>query len=96
MYARLILFTIGPGKRAVAEKMVVQFAPALRSRKGFKGATFLADDSVGEYGSLVLWETKEDAEDAAKNLFPEVQKALSGLVKEPPRHPLFEVVEVKT
>ncbi len=94
MYARLILFTIGPGKRALADKIAGQFAPALRSRKGFKGVTFLADDSVGEYGSLVLWETKEDAEDAAENLFPEVQKALSGLVKGPPTHPLYEVVEV--
>ncbi len=93
MYARLVLFNIGPGKRSTADKLVEQFAPAIKARKGFKSATFFGDEASGEYGVFVLWETEEDAEAAAKALFPKLQQSLANLVKEPPRNPLFEVVK---
>ena len=95
MYARLILFKLEPGSGSAAEKIADQFAPLLKSRKGFKNATFISDDEAGEYGNLVLYESKEDAEAAAEALFPVVQKTLSGIAKEPPRHPLFKVYEPK-
>ena len=85
MQARLILFKLEPGSRSTAEKIADQFAPVLKSRKGFRDATFILDDEAGEYGAIVLWESKEDAEAAAE--------ALSGIAKETPRHPLFEVYE---
>ena len=95
MYARLVLFTLGPGTRSTAEKLVDQFAPLLRAWKGFKSATFLADDTAGEYGTLVLWESKEDAEAAFEALNPQMEKALTGIVKGPPTLSLFEVLEPK-
>ncbi len=91
MYARLIMFKLEPGSRSTAEKIADQFAPALKSRKGYKDATFILNDETGECGALVLWQSKEDAETAAEALFPKVQEALSGIAKEPPTHPLFEV-----
>ncbi|MFQ5861443.1 MAG: hypothetical protein ACE5IG_07855, partial [Dehalococcoidia bacterium] len=45
----------------------------LQTLKGFKGVTFLADETVGEYGGLSLWETKEDAEAATSALRPWLQ-----------------------
>jgi len=60
MYSLLLLFPLGPGMRSTAEKLGDQFSPVHRTAKGFKSETFLADDTGGEYGSLTLWESKED------------------------------------
>ena len=93
MYARLVLFTLGPGTRSTAEKLADQFAPALRAQKGFKTVTFIGDDAVGEYGGLSLWESKEDAEAAAAALDSRLEQALTDIVKGPPTRRLFEVYE---
>ncbi len=96
MYARLLLFTLGPGNRSTVEKLAAQFAPVLKARKGFKSVTFFGDDTAGEYGAFILWESREDAEAAREAVFPVFEKAVSGMLKGPPTHPLYEVIEVKT
>jgi heme-degrading monooxygenase HmoA len=58
MYAQLVMLTLGPETRSTGEKLADQFAPALRTLKGFKGVTFFGDEIVGEYASLSLWESK--------------------------------------
>lgn len=93
MQARLVMFTMGPGKRAVAEKMADQFLAAMKSLQGFKGATFLVDERVGEYGALSLWESKAEAEAAGEALTPDLQQALQGIVQGPPTQRQFEVYE---
>jgi heme-degrading monooxygenase HmoA len=95
MYARLTMFTLGPGTRPTAEKIADQLAPALRDRKGFKNVTFFMDEGVGEYGSLTLYESKEDAE-AGNPVEPKLQEILADIVKGPPTLQLFEVYEPKT
>lgn len=95
MYASLSVVKLGPGMRSAAEKMADQFAPALRALKGFKRVTFFGDETVGEYGSLSLWESKEDAEAAAAVIGPKLQQAVSGMAKEPPTRRFFEVYEPK-
>jgi len=95
MYALLLLFALGPGMRSTAEKLGDQFAPAHRAAKGFKTETFLVDDTAGEYGSLTLWESKEDIEAFRKAAGPQLAKALSGIAKGPPSTRLFEVYEPK-
>jgi len=95
MYAQWVMFTLGPGTRSTAEKLADQFAPVLRTLKGFKSVTFIGDDSVGEYASLSLWESKEDAEAAAAATGPRLEEALSGIVKGPPTRRLFEVYELE-
>ncbi len=93
MYARLVMFTMGPGKRAVAEKMADQFLGAMQGLKGFKGSTFIVDEAVGEYGALSLWESKEALEAALETLTPGLQQALEGIVQGPPIRRTFEVYE---
>jgi heme-degrading monooxygenase HmoA len=93
MYASLIMFTLGPGMRSTAEKLADQFDPALRNLKGFKRVTFLADEAVGEYASLSVWESKDDAEAAAAVTGPQLEQAVSGIVKGPPTRRYFEVYE---
>ena len=84
MYALLLLFPLGPGMRSTAEKLGNQFSPVHRAAKGFKAETLLVDDTTGEYGSLTLWESKEDIEAFRKAAAPHLQKALSGIAKGPP------------
>ena len=67
----------------------------LFEKKGFKRVTFFGDETVGEYGSLSLWESKEDAEAAAAVIGPKLQQAVSGIAKEPPTRRFFEVYEPK-
>ncbi len=95
MYAQLVIITLGPGTRSTGEKLADQFAPALRTLKGFKGVTFFGDEIVGEYGTLSLWETREDVEAAAAVLGPKLEQAVSGIAKAPPTRRFFEVYEPK-
>lgn len=93
MYARLIMFTLGEGKRPFAEGMAKQFHNAMQGLKGFKSATFVTDDVIGEYGVISLWETKEDAEAAGAAMGPGLQQALQGQVQGPPSIRLLEVFQ---
>ena len=95
MYARLIMFTLGPGMRTESEKIADQFAAVHKNMKGFKGATFLGDDSIGEYGALSIWESKDDAEASSASLRPKLEQALSGIAKGPPTSRLFDIYEPK-
>ena len=51
------------------------------------------DDEEGEYGLVVLWASKEDAEAAAKVMAPRLRSALQGVATEPPSVRLMEVYE---
>ena len=93
MYARLIMFTLGEGKRPFAEGMAKQFHTAMQGMKGFRDATYVADDVIGEYGVLSLWETKADAEFAGEAMRPGFQQALDGQVQGPPSIRVLEVFE---
>ena len=95
MYAQLVMFTIGPGMRAEAEQMADKFNLAHKNLKGFKNATFLGDDSIGDYGALTIWETPEDLQAASNILRPKLQETLSGIAKGEPTVRVFEVYEPK-
>ena len=93
MYANWVTFNLGAGKRQQAEEMGKGFRPAFEKLKGFERVMFLGNDETGEYGALVIWETKEDAETAFQAVFPQLQEAVKGKVKEPPKRVLFEVIK---
>jgi len=95
MYAQLVMLTIGPGMRSTGEGLADQFGSALKSLKGFISVTFIGNVEVGEYGSLSIWESKEDAEAAAAAMGPKLEQAVSGIVKEQPTRRFFEVYEPK-
>ena len=93
MFAQLVMLTLGPNMRSTGEELAEKFAPALRAAKGFKRVTFFGNDEVGEYGSLSIWETKEDVMAAATLLQPNLEKAVSGIAKSPPTRRFYEVYE---
>ena len=95
MYASLSTFNLGPGMRSAGEKLADQFAPVLKTLKGFKGVTFLADVEAGEYMALMIWESKEDAEAAHALTAPKMQEAAGSILKAPPTRKVLEVYEPK-
>ena len=95
MYATLLTLNIGPDMRPVGEKTADQFYSIMKTLKGFKGATFFGDVASGDYNTLVLWESKEDAEAASSVTAPKLQEALGNVLKAPPIRKIFEVYEPK-
>ncbi len=93
MYARIVLFTLGSGMRSTAEAIADELIPAIKAQQGCDAAMSLIDDEAGEYGLVVLWASKEDAEVAAKVMGPRLRSALEGVATEPPTIRLMEVYE---
>lgn len=92
-YARLIQFKLGSGQRQVAEKLTKEFDKLTRKMYGFRGNVYFFDDPTGEYRALNYWDTKEDAEDAHKVLFPQFEQKLLRYTSEKPTYKFFEVFE---
>ncbi len=93
MYARIVLFTLGSGKRSTAEQIADTLIPAIKAQHGCEAAMSVIDDEEGEYGLVVLWASKEDAEAAAKVMAPRLRSALQDVATEPPSVRLMEVYE---
>ena len=93
MYARLVIFEVGPGKHSTIERLVDEFDALYRAQKGFRHLFILGDEASGEYGSFSVWESKEDADAANAVIAPRLQQALSGLLQGPPDRWFFEVLE---
>ena len=93
MYVRLVRFTFGPGKQDAARNLASDLVPAISSQPGCKGVTCFGDDSQGEYGLFVLWDSRENADSATGIIGPKLQQHLAGNVQSPPDIRLFEVLE---
>ncbi len=96
MYARLVQFTLGPGQREFAEGRADIFAPFVAALNGHKSTTFLADFDAGEFSTISVWETKEDAEAAGEELATWLKEAFGDKLKGPPSVKILEVYEPKT
>jgi heme-degrading monooxygenase HmoA len=93
MYARLVIFKLGPGEGATIRALAEEFDPLYRALPGFKELRVLADEARCEYGSFSVWESKDDAEAANAVIAPELQRALAGRLQGAPNRWFFEVVE---
>ena len=70
MYIRLNTFSVGTAGVRSSRGWLIVLLPSSGLRKASQSVTvFEADTAAGEYGSLSLWDTREDAEaaDAALN-----------------------------
>ncbi|QGQ47695.1 hypothetical protein E6W99_20625 [Metabacillus sediminilitoris] len=93
LYARLVVFTLGDGKRLLAEKITKEFDKVSRTLRGFRGNVYFFDDRVGEYRALNYWDTKSDAEDANEVMFPKLENELSNISEKKPVVKMFEVYD---
>ncbi len=95
MFVRLVMFNLGTGKRAIADSLASDLGPQIRGLAGCQSATFFGDDSDGQYGIYVLWESQEEADAAAAVIAPQLQKHLAGNVTEPPSRRLYQVIDAE-
>ena len=96
MYIRLVQFGLGPGTRSAAEAVADKVIPAIRARPGCVRAEFFVDDSTGDHGFFVLWETRKAADDSYPLVSPILHAALQAAgAKGPPNIRTLEVYEPK-
>ena len=95
MNIRLVQFSLGPGKRSAAEAIAKRLVPKIREQKGCIRCEFFGDNESGDYGIVVLWESKESASDAAKVVGPIMQSTMAE-AKAAPNIRLFDVYEPET
>lgn len=92
MFARLVLFKFGPGKRDAADALAADLGPQIRGLSGCESVTFFGDDTDGQYGLFVLWDTQENADTAADVIAPQLMSHLAGNVTEEPVRRLYSVI----
>jgi quinol monooxygenase YgiN len=95
-YVRLVQFSLGTGKRPAAEAVADKVIPAIRKQPGCERAEFFMDEEVGEYGFVVLWTSKQAADDSYKVVYPIFSTAVAAAaVKGTPSIRTLEVYEPK-
>ncbi|MBO1510598.1 hypothetical protein [Metabacillus bambusae] len=93
MYARLVVFNLGNGKRRTAEELTKQLDSETRKLRGFRGSVYFFDDRASEYRALNYWDTKSHAEDANNVMLPKLEKDLGKMSEKKPIVKLFEVFD---
>ena len=92
MFVRLVLFNFGLGMRDAANELAADIGPQIRGLNGCKSATFFGDDTDGQYGLFVLWESQEHVDSAAKIIGPQLMSHLEGKVTEESSRRLYNVI----
>ena len=94
MNIRLVQFSLGPGKRLVAQAIADKVVPAIRAPKGCDRCEFFTDNEAGDYGMVVLWASKQAADAAYLVISPILMPALAE-AKVTASIRLFDVYEPK-
>lgn len=94
MFIRLVQFSLGTGKRPAAEAIADKVVPAIRAQKGCIRCEFFADDEAGDYGMVVLWQSKQAADAAYLVINPILNAGLAAANATASKR-LFEVYEPK-
>ncbi len=91
MHVRLVTLKLKPESMSTAVKLADHAASEIRRLKGFKNVTFFGNNETGEYGSLSLWETEEDAEAVSKATGLQIRDVVGDLLIERPMVRICEV-----
>ena len=95
-YVRLVQFSLGTGKRPAAEAVADKVIPIIRKQPGCERAEFFMDDEAGDYGFVVLWASKQAADDSYQIVYPIFSAAVAvAAVKGAPSIRTLEVYEPK-
>ncbi|KHF39492.1 hypothetical protein [Halalkalibacter okhensis] len=92
-YARLVEYRLGVEQRRIAERITQKFDKMSRGLIGFRGNVYFFDSDTGEYKALNYWNSKLDAEEAQKLLFPKLVEELQKVTNEEPSYKIFEVYD---
>ncbi|MFV2062137.1 MAG: putative quinol monooxygenase [Chloroflexota bacterium] len=92
MFVRLVRFSLEPGHGAVAQALADDLAPRIGALSGCSGVHVFGDESDGEYGLFVLWESQASADAAAGVIGPQLTAHLEGHVRAAPDIRLFKLL----
>lgn len=92
MYARLVRFSLAPGKHAAAQAIADDLAPQIASQPGNRGVTVFGDEDAGQFGLFVLWESLENAMEASALMSPKLNAHLEGNIQGPLDVHVFKVL----
>jgi quinol monooxygenase YgiN len=93
MYARLVAFALQAGKESVATDLARGLVPAIRQQPGCEAVTCFGDSHSGQYYLYVLWSSDEEANAAARDMAPRLERHLAGNTVAPPQRNLYPVLE---
>lgn len=93
MYIRLVNFKLRPGKKSEAMKIADEFVPAIKSQKGCEDCRFIMDDESREYGYVVFWKTKADADAASTVIGPRLIPKINEISTESASIHLYQAYE---
>jgi hypothetical protein len=91
-HARLIRYSLGPGRSAEAQKVADELAPLIALQQGCENVAVFGDNGDGEGGIFVVWDSEANDLAAAEVIGPFIDRHLSGLLEDPPENRLFEVI----
>jgi quinol monooxygenase YgiN len=90
MYIRLVTFQAAPGKKSEVAAIADQFIPHIKAKPGNRSCHFLMDDEAGEYGMVIFWDTKENADAAKAAIGPQLIPMLEAMASGPVKITLYE------
>jgi quinol monooxygenase YgiN len=93
MYIRLVNFKLKPGNKSEVMKIADEFVPAIKSQKGCADCRFIMDEETSEYGFVVLWKTKQDADAASDIIGPRLIPKINKISVEPVKIHLYQAYE---
>lgn len=99
MYARAAEFSFGAHGTEIAARALAKFRPMLEKQPGFVSGTFLSgseeNETVGDFLSLTVWESRKAAEAATEKVSPLVAEFVKemGYPGSVPTYHYYEVLD---
>ena len=92
MFARSVSIRLKTNSLAEFARLIDKEAlPLLRKQKGFQDELAFVVPGGGEAVTISLWDEKKNADSYGRNTYPEVLKAMGGVVEGTPQVRTFEV-----
>jgi heme-degrading monooxygenase HmoA len=92
MYARLSTYPLRPGTRAAVEEGLEHWIRLLAAQPGHRRTTFYFTAAEDRFGSVSLWDSREQAEAVTGALGAATMQSMGAVMTGPPTTEIVEVV----
>ena len=83
MYVRVAMMKLNPGHYDEMDAMAKSAPERIKDQKGFISAIYCSNTEKDEYGTILVWETKEDSDTAMSSMPSDVLDQIVAWSKEP-------------
>jgi len=92
MFVRQLNAHFKPGQFGLFNKRLEKdVIPLLKKQPGFRDELSFYDEGKDEAFSMSFWDTKQDAEKYARDLYPKIHEKMEDFLEDTPRIRSFEV-----